>query len=57
MWETAWQITGFTEMMRMLYTNPTRADRIIDGVDRIRLLLLSVLTWHLSCNNLPVSSS
>jgi uroporphyrinogen decarboxylase len=37
MWETAWQITGFTEMMRMLYTDPTRADRIIDGVDRIRL--------------------
>ncbi|MBO3802533.1 MAG: hypothetical protein JTT11_01450 [Candidatus Brockarchaeota archaeon] len=43
MWEIAWQLAGFTEMIRMLYADPARADRIIGGIERIRLEQLKLL--------------
>ncbi|MGQ9514845.1 MAG: uroporphyrinogen decarboxylase family protein [Thermoproteota archaeon] len=37
LWEIVWQLTGFSEIMRMLFSDPTKADKIFDRVDRIRL--------------------
>ena len=35
-WEIAWQLTGFTEIMRMMFTKPHEVDRILDGLHKIR---------------------
>jgi len=37
LWEMAWQITGFTEIMRMFYTEPQKVDAIIRHLDKTRL--------------------
>ena len=36
-WEIAWQLTGFTEIMRMMFIDPDSADRILDGLHKIRM--------------------
>jgi uroporphyrinogen decarboxylase len=37
LWEMAWQLTGFTEIMRMFYTEPDKANAIIGNLDKTRL--------------------
>ena len=37
MWEIAWQLTGFEEAMRMAYTRIDYLERILDGLQRLRL--------------------
>jgi uroporphyrinogen-III decarboxylase len=37
MWEIAWQLTGFEEAMRMMYTEIDYLERILDGLQRLRL--------------------
>jgi uroporphyrinogen-III decarboxylase len=36
-WEIAWQLTGFSEMIKMLYTDAVGVERILDGVHRIAM--------------------
>jgi uroporphyrinogen decarboxylase len=43
LWEIAWQLTGFSEMMRMLFTDYSKALKIIDGIDKIRLEQAKIL--------------
>jgi len=35
-WEIAWQLTGFNEIIRMMFKNPCEVNRILDGLHKIR---------------------
>ena len=37
LWEIAWQLTGFTEIMKMMFKNPRIVDQILDELHRIRV--------------------
>ncbi|RLE87455.1 MAG: hypothetical protein DRJ96_02640 [Thermoprotei archaeon] len=37
LWEIAWQLTGFREALKMMYKDPQTLERILDGIDRIRI--------------------
>ncbi|MEM0308855.1 MAG: uroporphyrinogen decarboxylase family protein [Thermofilaceae archaeon] len=37
LWENAWQLTGFNEAFRMMLRDPAKFERILDGIDRIRV--------------------
>jgi len=37
MWEIAWQLTGFQEIIRMMFTKPSMVERILDGLHKIRM--------------------
>ncbi|MEM2739908.1 MAG: uroporphyrinogen decarboxylase family protein [Candidatus Bathyarchaeia archaeon] len=37
MWEIAWQLIGFKETMKMIYTRIDYLDRVLDGLQKIRL--------------------
>ncbi|RLF19790.1 MAG: hypothetical protein DRZ82_04615 [Thermoprotei archaeon] len=36
LFEIAWQLTGFNEFLKMMYTRPSLISRILDGLDKIR---------------------
>ena len=36
LFEIAWQLTGFNQFLKMMYTRPDLVDRILDGLDGIR---------------------
>jgi hypothetical protein len=36
-WEIAWQLTGFTQIVRMMFSDPNSVDRILEGLHRIRM--------------------
>ena len=36
LFEIAWQLTGFNQLIRLMYENPSYVDRILDGLDKIR---------------------
>ena len=37
LWENAWQLTGFSEAMRLMLRDPAKFERILDRIDRIRM--------------------
>jgi uroporphyrinogen decarboxylase len=37
MWEIAWQLTGFSEIMRLMYTRPAYVETILDKLNDIRV--------------------
>jgi len=37
LWENAWQLLGFNEAMRLMLRDPAKFERVLDGIDRIRL--------------------
>lgn len=43
LWENAWQLTGFAEAFRLMMKNPGKLERILDGIDRIRLEEVRIL--------------
>jgi len=43
MWEIAWQLTGFAEIIRMMFTNPDKANRVLEGLHKIRMKEASLL--------------
>jgi uroporphyrinogen decarboxylase len=43
MWEIAWQLTGFAEIMRMMFTEPSKVERILDGLHKLRMEEASIL--------------
>jgi len=42
-WEIAWQLTSLNEIIRMMFTNPSKVDCILDGLQKIRLKEASLL--------------
>jgi len=37
LWEIAWQLAGFSETVRLMYTKPDYVDRVLDGLHKIRM--------------------
>jgi len=37
MWEIAWQLTGFAEIIRMMFTKPDEVDKILEGLHKLRM--------------------
>jgi len=35
MWEIAWQLTGFAEIIRMMFTKPDEVDKILEGLHKL----------------------
>ena len=43
MWETAWKITGFNQMMKWLFTRPRYVEYILDRLHKIRMEQAKIL--------------
>jgi len=43
LWEIAWQLTGFQEIIRMMFTDPCNVERILDGLHALRMRQASIL--------------
>lgn len=37
LWEIAWQLTGFTNIIRLMFTNPVKVEKILNGLHAIRM--------------------
>jgi Uroporphyrinogen-III decarboxylase len=37
LWENAWQLLGFNEAIKLMLKDPAKLERVLDGIDRIRL--------------------
>ncbi len=37
LWEISWQLMGFPEIVRLMYTTPDYVDRVLDGLHKIRI--------------------
>ncbi len=37
LWEIAWQLTGFTEIIKMMFTKPDEVNRILKGLHKLRM--------------------
>jgi len=37
LWEMAWQLVGFNEIIRMMFVEPGYVDKVLDGLHRIRM--------------------
>lgn len=42
-WEMAWQLTGFAQIVRMMFTKPDYVDRILDRLHKLRMEEASLL--------------
>jgi hypothetical protein len=43
LWEIAWQLTGFQEMVRMMFSAPLIVDQILEGLHKLRIEEASIL--------------
>ncbi|RLF25209.1 MAG: hypothetical protein DRN15_00705 [Thermoprotei archaeon] len=43
LWEIAWQLLGFDEALKAMIRNPSLLERVLDGIDRIRLLEAKIM--------------
>lgn len=43
LWEMAWQLTGFNQIIKMMFTRPDYVDRVLDGLHKIRMQEASLL--------------
>ncbi len=43
LWEIAWQLTGFSEIIRKMFVKPDEANRILDGLHKLRMEEASLL--------------
>lgn len=43
LWEIAWQLTGFQEMIRIMFIDPNKVDSILDKLHRLRMSEASIL--------------
>ncbi|MEM1507588.1 MAG: uroporphyrinogen decarboxylase family protein [Candidatus Bathyarchaeia archaeon] len=43
LWEIAWQLTGFQEMIKIMFTDPRKVDNILDKLHRLRMNEASIL--------------
>ena len=43
LWEIAWQLTGFAEIIRMMFTKPNEVNRILEGLHKLRMEEASLL--------------
>ncbi|KYH42544.1 MAG: hypothetical protein AYL31_000960 [Candidatus Bathyarchaeota archaeon B26-1] len=43
LWEVAWQLAGFNEIIRMMFTNPSYVEKVLDGLHKIRMEEASIL--------------
>ena len=43
LWEMAWQLTGFNQTIKMMFTRPDYIDRVLDGLHKIRMQEASLL--------------
>jgi len=43
LWEIAWQLTGFPEMIRKMFVKPGEVERILDGLHKLRMEEASLL--------------